>query len=262
MRRGRYERIIEKVFFDHYAPGDEQVAFGRRELDCAADALGIDRVNNPPDMIYSFRYRTALPASVLQTAQSGHTWVIRAAGKGRYVFTHVREMRLAPNPHLVATKIPDATPGVVDLYALGDEQALLAKLRYNRLLDVFTGLTCYSLQNHLRTTVGGSQIEVDEIYIGLDAGGVHYVLPVEAKGESETLGRIQFEQGLDLCREKFPLLIPRLIGSQFTTDGIIALFELEETEEGLGIVTERHYRLVAPEELSEDELRRYRRRLK
>jgi hypothetical protein len=58
------------------------------------------------------------------------------------------------------------------------------------------------------------------------------------------------------------LLIPRLIGSQFTTDGIIALFELEETEEGLRIVTERHYRLVAPEELSEDELRRYRRRLK
>jgi len=41
------------------------------------------------------------------------------------------------------------------MYALGDEQALLAKLRYNRLLDIFTGVVCYSLQNHLRTNVPG-----------------------------------------------------------------------------------------------------------
>lgn len=261
MAGSRYQQIIERVFFDHYTPGDEQVTFGRGDLDSAADALGIDRVNNPPDMIYSFRYRTPLPDAILRTAETGHTWVIRAAGKGRYVFAQVRELRLVPNPDLIATKIPDATPGVVDMYTLGDEQALLARLRYNRLLDVFTGLTCYSLQNHLRTTVCGSQIEVDEVYIGLDAHGAHYVLPVEAKGGSETLGRIQFEQALDLCREKFPLLMPRIIGSQFTTGGLIALFELEETEEGFGIVVERHYRLVPPDELSEDELRQYRRRV-
>ena len=115
VRRGRYERIIEKVFFDHYALGDEQVTFGRR-ADCAADALGIDRVNNPPDMIYSFRYRTALPALVLQTAQPGHTGDPRGKG-ARCSLT--REMRLAPNPHLVATTIPDATPGVADLRARG-----------------------------------------------------------------------------------------------------------------------------------------------
>ncbi len=29
----------------------------------------------------------------------------------------------------------------IEMYALSDEQALLAKLRYNRLLDVFTGVT-------------------------------------------------------------------------------------------------------------------------
>ena len=48
----------------------------------------------------------------------------------------------------MSIKIPDATPGIVQKYALADEQALLAKLRYNRLLDIFTGVTCYSLQNH------------------------------------------------------------------------------------------------------------------
>lgn len=42
-------------------------------------------------------------------------------------------------------------------YAPGtDEQALLTRARYNRLIDVFTGLTCYSVQNHLRTTVNNT----------------------------------------------------------------------------------------------------------
>ncbi len=54
---------------------------------------------------------------------------------------------------LSETKIPDSTPGIVMMYALSDEQALLARLRYNRLIDIFTAVTCYSLQNHLRTAV-------------------------------------------------------------------------------------------------------------
>ncbi len=35
------------------------------------------------------------------------------------------------------TPILDATPGIIELYAFSDEQALLAKLRYNRLVDIF-----------------------------------------------------------------------------------------------------------------------------
>ena len=62
---------------------------------------------------------------------------------------------------IAAIKIPDATPEIIAAYALGDdEQALLAKVRYNRLIDIFLGLTTYSLQNHLRTYVAGmGQIE-------------------------------------------------------------------------------------------------------
>src|SRR5271157_4057421 len=37
-------------------------------------------------------------------------------------------------------------------YKFTDEQALLAKVRYTRLIDTFLGITAYSLQNHLRTT--------------------------------------------------------------------------------------------------------------
>jgi len=51
---------------------------------------------------------------------------------------------------MAAIKIPDATPEIVAAYALSDEQALLAKVRYNRLLDIFLGVAAYSLQNHLR----------------------------------------------------------------------------------------------------------------
>ncbi len=69
----------------------------------------------------------------------------------------------------IAIKIPDATPEIVSAYALSDEQALLAKVRYNRLLDIFLGVATYSLQNHLRTTVTGlGQAEIDEIYVAID----------------------------------------------------------------------------------------------
>lgn len=262
MARSRYERIIEKVFVDRYSRGADRLPFDREDLVSAAEELSISLPKNLGDVIYSFRYRRPMPQAVLDTAAEGYTWVIRSEGRGRYCFAHVRDLTLEPNPNLVATKIPDATPGVIDMYALGDEQALLAKIRYNRIVDVFTGLACYSLQNHLRTTVRGlGQIETDEVYIGIDGSGVHYVLPVQAKGGSDSLGRIQFEQDMQLCREKFGLLVPRLIGTQFTSDGLIALFELEETQEGFGVVAERHYRLVAPDQLSEDELLEYRKRL-
>ncbi len=45
---------------------------------------------------------------------------------------------------MIVVKVPDATPGLVTKYALDDEQGLLARLRYNRLIDIFTGLVCYS----------------------------------------------------------------------------------------------------------------------
>ena len=57
---------------------------------------------------------------------------------------------------------------MIDLYALGDEQALLAKLHYNRLIDVFLGITCYRLQSHLRTTVPSiGQVETTRFTSGL-----------------------------------------------------------------------------------------------
>jgi hypothetical protein len=141
---------------------------------------------------------------------------------------------------------------------LDDEQALLSILRYNRLVDVFTGLTCYSLQNHLRTTVPGmGQIETDEVYVGIDRRGAHYILPIQAKKKKDRIGIVQIEQDLLACATKFPELICRPIAAQIMGDNMIALFELEQTKDGIRVSLERHYRLVRPEDLSPDELATY-----
>src|SRR5262249_35310848 len=150
---------------------------------------------------------------------------------------------ILPNPNLVETKVPDSTPGPIEMYALSDEQALLAKVRYNRLIDVFTGLTCYSLQNHLRTKVPGlGQVEVDEIYVGLDRRGAHYVIPVQAKGGKDQVNIVQIEQDMAMCAAKFPNLLCRPIAGQFVTSDLIALFEFVMSNQAIAIVREQHYR--------------------
>lgn len=144
-------------------------------------------------------------------------------------------------------------------YALSDEQALLAKLRYNRLIDIFAGVTCYSLQSHLRTSLPSlGQVETDEVYVGVDRQGAHYVVPVQAKGGKDRMSVVQIEQDIAICAAKFKDAICRPLGAQFIESNLIALFEFEPTTEGVRIRTERHYQLVPWEELSEEELRRYR----
>jgi len=136
-------------------------------------------------------------------------------------------------------------------YALNDEQALLAKLRYNRLIDIFTGVTCYSLQNHLRTYVFNlGQVETDEVYVGVDREGAHYVIPVQAKGGKDRLSVVQIEQDIAVCAAKFKDAICRPLAAQFIQSDLIALFEFESTPDGVRVRTERHYQLVPPEELT------------
>ncbi|HET6567404.1 MAG TPA: hypothetical protein VFG50_05525 [Rhodothermales bacterium] len=257
----RYAQIIERIFFAHFHQGAEEVPFDRSEIVGAASDLNVRLPKNLGDVVYSFKYRTPLPESVVASAPSGKEWVIVNRGKAKYAFVARRTARIQPDSMLVVTKIPDATPGIVSMYALSDEQALLAKLRYNRLLEIFSGVACYSLQSHLRTTVPGmGQVETDELYVGVDKRGAHYVFPVQAKGGSDELGVVQIEQDIALCRDKFPSLICRSIAAQFMPGGVIAMFELEIENDEVRKVAERHYQLVPPDELSEEELLRYRTR--
>jgi len=125
-----YAQIIESIFFAHHKRSVWEFDFGREEFQAAAKKLKIQVPKNLGDIVYSFRYRAALPKSVQAKAPSGKYWIIRPAGRGRYRFVAVDEWKIAPTPGLSETKVPDATPGIVTKYSFDDEQALLAKLRF------------------------------------------------------------------------------------------------------------------------------------
>jgi hypothetical protein len=259
--QNRYAAIIERILKSKFKPGMTEFEFERAEMISMASQLRINLPKNLGDLIYSFRYRAALPKAILAQAAPGQMWIIRPAGQAKYRLVLVPEIPLTPNPNLAETKVPDATPGIVSKYAFDDEQALLARLRYNRLVDIFSGVTCYSLQNHLRTNVPNlGQVETDEIYVGLDKKGVHYIFPVQAKGGKNKLSVVQIEQDLAVCAHKFPSLICRPIGAQFIAEGVVVLFEFEYSDAGVRISSEKHYRLVPPEQVSEADLLNYRQR--
>src|SRR5271157_820816 len=171
----RYAVIISQIFQRHYKRGQTQFEFTREEFVEIADELEIKLPKNLGDLPYTFRFRVKLPKEIVDTAGVDREWIIELAGRARYRFRMAKLANIVPNPNMIAIKIPDATPEIISSYALTDEQALLAKVRYNRLMDIFLGLTTYSLQNHLRTQVKGmGQIEIDEIYVGLNRQGAHF----------------------------------------------------------------------------------------
>ena len=256
--KNRYEQLIEAIFLYHHKRGVAEFTFKRTDIEDFAEQLGIKLPKNLGDVIYSFRYRVELPDSIRSTAPKGKNWIILPAGKGIYKFALSKIVEFLPNEQLAKIKIPDATPGIISSYAFSDEQALLAKLRYNRLIDIFTHVTCYSLQNHLRTTVPEiDQVETDEIYVGINRTGSHFVIPVQAKGGKDKLSIVQIQQDFALCANKFPDLICRPIGAQFLKKDAIVLFEFIETEGEIKIASEKHYRLVSPESITANDLEKY-----
>ena len=255
-----YDALIVSIFKNHYRKGTKSFEFDRDEIEKVAASLKIRLPKNLGDVIYSFRYRKELPEQITATATGRATWVIEPAGRSRYRFRLASSSRIVPRGDLMAIKIPDATPEIIATYALTDEQSLLAKVRYNRLIDTFLGVTAYSLQNHLRTTVKTmGQIEIDEIYVAVNKNGQQFVVPVQAKGGNDRLAMIQTKQDLACCAEKFPALTCRPISAQFMSDEekTIAMFELTLDKDEVKIVEERHYRLVPADSITEAELRSY-----
>jgi hypothetical protein len=257
--KNRYVSLIEKIFFDHYRKGESSFHFNRSEIKDAARELSIVLPDNLGDVIYSFRFRTNMPSKVIATQPKGYEWIIELAGKSRYRFNLVKINRIIPREDLATIDIPDATPEIIRAYALDDEQALLAIVRYNRLIDTFLSLTTYSLQNHLRTTVKEiGQIEIDELYVGLDKRGCHYIIPVQAKGGKDQIGIVQTTQDIRFVEQKFPLMRCRAIAAQFMKDNVIALFELTLQDNQIKVVEERHYRTIPSNQLDQKAIRDYR----
>ncbi len=255
---GSYAKILARIFADGWKPGTKEIPFAREDIEKKARSLSVPVPKNLGDVIYSFRYRKDLPEEILAKTSKGLTWVIEGAGRAKYRFKLVNDVPVVPRPDFAAIKIPDATPEIVSAYTLSDEQALLAIVRYNRLIDIFLGITAYSMQNHLRTTVSGyGQIEVDELYVGINKSGTQFIIPVQAKGGKDRLSVIQTQQDIQCCQEKFPHLICRAISTQFMTNGDVAMFELRTVDGSIKVVDERHFALVPADQISAADLRTY-----
>ncbi|MFP4057454.1 MAG: hypothetical protein ACLF0G_11350 [Candidatus Brocadiia bacterium] len=230
-RLTQYDRLILDVFFQHYEQGAERIEFSKDELSGAATARGVT-IRNMPDLIYTYRARRRLPQPILATGN----WAIVAHGKGRYAF-----VLLANEPHFdipfgdyAPVDIPNAIPDVVENFLSGDEQSLLISVLYNRLADIFTGLTCFHVQNHYRGFIAHlGQFELDDLYVGLDASGTIHILPLEAKSKSpaDMLGRVQIGHMSQLARQNFPALSRRIIAVKALADETIGMVEFSDEVE-------------------------------
>jgi len=257
----RYAQIVEAIFRRYWKKGKTEFVFERGEIEEVCKELKIERPKNLGDVIYTFRYRRALPKSILQTQPKDRGWLILGDGDARYRFRLNKLTHIRPTNGLLVRKIPDATPEIISCYALGDEQALLAKVRYNRLIDIFLGITAYSLQNHLRTKIPNyGQIEIDELYVGLDSRGAQFIVPVQAKGGKDVLGAIQTIQDLTFCKteKRYGDCIARAVSAQFLADDTIALFETAFDGDEVSIIGERHYKLTEHKDIAAADLKQYR----
>jgi hypothetical protein len=262
-KKAIYAKIICRVFASNFQPNLNRFGFSRAELRKAAEELGFDLegdekavAKNLGDIVYSFRFRRDFPEEIKRTAPSNKMWIITGKGDAQYEFRLITTPVLAPDPNWFMTKLHDATPEIVRRFELSDEQAVLARIRYNRLVDVFCRCVAHSLQNHLRTKVEGiGQIEIDELYVGANRQGEHFIIPVQAKAERDRLGVSQLLQDLEYCRRCHPEMEPRLLGAQMMkhreSNNVfdkIVMFEFECRDELDDVIirkiAERHFLLL------------------
>lgn len=241
-----YDKVIVEVFQHHYRKGVSYLKFKKDELAEVCLKRGIT-VRNIPDIIYTYRSRRMLPRRILAT---GH-WAIEPAGRGAYAFRLLRNPPYfeIPFSDYAPVNIYNAIPEVVEGLLRQDEQSLLTRVLYNRLVDIFTGLTCFHIQNHYRSFVTGmGEVELDALYVGVDKTGTLFVLPIEAKSqaESEMIGRIQVSQMAKLVRQDFAELRRRILAIKAIADGTIAMVEFDDQIEpdDLSIISVGRFRLI------------------
>ncbi len=240
-----YDRIITTLFSSKYKEGLAEIDFTKDELVAVARKLKIT-LRNAPDVVYTYRSRSNLPQSILDKGN----WFIKPKGKGRFSFLKSRRKPFVDiQEGLLAIEIPNALPEIVEKHASADEQALLSSIRYNRLVDIFTEITCFHLQSHIRTTIEGEgQIEIDDLYVGIDSEGTEYILPLEAKSpdDRDKLGWIQVSNMVKFAHQHFPKLKCRPIAAKPAGHDKIYLIEFDNNlnSEKVSIVQERFYKLI------------------
>jgi hypothetical protein len=226
-----YDKVIVAIFYQKFDElGDtrvEEIEFALDDLVDVIKKLGIT-IKNIPDIPYTYRCRRPLPDSILAKGN----WIINQKGKGKLAFVKIeREPFVTIQEGLAVKEIPNALPEIVEKYTASDEQGLLSAIRYNRLVDIFTELTCFHLQSHIRTTLQGEgQIEIDDLYVGLDQDGQEYILPLEAKSDNQrdSLGWFQVANLVRYAHQNYPKLKCRPICAKPVDRNTIHLLEFND----------------------------------
>jgi hypothetical protein len=241
-----YDEVILEIFRKHYLPDSSRIIFEKDELAKVCIEHGIT-VRNIPDIIYTYRVRRKLPSAILVTGN----WAIEPAGRGVYSFLKLQNTPQFDIPFhdYQPIEILNAIPEVVEGMLRQDEQSLLTKILYNRLIDIFTRLTCFHIQNHYRSYVAEmGEVEIDAIYVGVNNSGELFVIPIEAKsqGSTEMLGRIQIAQMSKLVKQDFPKMSQRTLAAKSLDDGTIAIveFNVEVNPDDINIISVARYRFI------------------
>jgi len=242
-----YDKIITALFNKKYKPAKkmDRVDFTKDELVEIAKKLKI-ALRNPPDVVYTFRSRRVLPSTILRTGN----WILTPRGKGKFSFTKtLRPPFIEIQEGLTHIEILNALPEIVEKYTSNDEQGLLSTIRYNRLIDIFTGITCFHLQSHIRTTIlKEGQIEIDDLYVGVDEDGREYILPIEAKSPDvrDKLGWFQIANLVGFANQCFKSMKCRPIAVKPMGKNIVCLMEFDDSTdyEKIGIKNIKLYKLI------------------
>lgn len=129
-----YAKMVQRIFFDHYKDGVTEFVFDRSEILKLKAEFDVEIPRNPGDLPYKYRFRSELPDAITKTQPQGLEWLIELAGRARYRFKLGKMNRVLPREELQTILVPDATPEIIRAYRMKDEQALLAIIRYNRVL--------------------------------------------------------------------------------------------------------------------------------
>jgi hypothetical protein len=205
---------------------------------------------NESDVLHEFAGRRDRMPEKLR--KKGYSETRKIAGSWYLIKAKHPPQIALPNPSAMrVTKIRDLVPDVIRDLVPGDEQGLLARAGESNVLAMFLGVQAtIRIAAHWK----GAGVEIDEVHCAIASGRV-VLIPVEAKGQKESLVRHQVASGVERMRSLVdrktnkPLsLSVRPVGLKATGENEIVLVEFNATDDPdrLKIKRAKRYRFVTP----------------
>jgi hypothetical protein len=219
---GIYRSIMLWVFKNGTKdPESGDLLFSQADLRKAAIELDLE-VRNFPDLTYNLRSRAELPQEI---KAAGFT-TIAIRGRGLYALVTGEDKVTIPYGTEIKELSTDKIPFAIRDILRADEQSILSAMRYLDIVSEFMGTSCFHLQGHLRTSGGfGQQVESDDVWVASYSDNSRKILPIEAKGPHERIGRHQMMSTIDAVLTKIPghQVVP--LAAQLEDSGLIILIE-------------------------------------